>query len=72
MASIVFPILFDDSRHSRGRIPQPIRFPLLQVVQNLGRLTFRSQMHVCRFRAHRMQEHVLISMLRKALNIDRV
>jgi hypothetical protein len=29
---IVFPILFDDSRHSRGRIPQPIRFPLLQVV----------------------------------------
>ena len=43
----MFPILFDDSRHSRGRIPQPIRFPLLQVVQNLGRLTFRSQMHVC-------------------------
>ena len=29
---MVFPILFDDSRHSRGRIPQPIRFPLLQVV----------------------------------------
>jgi hypothetical protein len=69
---MVFPILFDDSRHSRGRIPQPIRFPLLQVVQNLGRLTFRTQMDVCSFRAHRMQEHRHISMLRQALNIDRV
>ena len=49
----MFPILFDGSRHSRGRIPQPIRFPLLQVVQNLGRLTLRAQMDVCSLRTAR-------------------
>jgi hypothetical protein len=65
-----FPLATRGPCHGLRRDAQPIRFPSLQVGQHAIDLSDATEVYVRRFRAHRMEERLFVTLFRKVCDFN--
>jgi hypothetical protein len=70
--AVPLPIFLEFFCDAHRSVREPIPLSRFQVVKNFLRLTFGAQMHVSRFRAHRGEKYLFVTVLWKRLDVDGV